>query len=119
MGASTNFQETLYTATINVAASGDNVLIAAPTTTGDYIAIDFIQIIPTTAVTITFYSGPQSSGVALSGPYPLSAQQVVTDENVFQNQHGVIECPVNTSFNLYTGGAVQCGGFIRYRICGN
>ena len=88
MGASSNFQETLKTATISVAASGDNILIAAPTTTGDYIAIDFIQIIPTTAVTITFYAGPQASGTALSGPYPLSQQQVVTDENVFQYQLG-------------------------------
>jgi hypothetical protein len=118
MGASSNFQETLRTAVININTSGDNVIIAAPATTGDYIAIDFIQIIPTTAVTITFYSGPQASGTALTGPYPLSAQQVVTDENVFQNQHGIIECPPNTSFNLYTGGAVQCGGFIRYRIVG-
>ena len=118
MGASSNFQETIRTVVINTNTSGDNILIAAPTN-GDYIAIDFIQIIPTTAVSITFYAGPQASGTALSGPYPLSAQQVVTDENVFQNQHGVIECPPNTSFNLYLGGAVQCGGFLRYRLCGN
>jgi hypothetical protein len=117
MGASSNWQETLRTAPINIAASGDNILIAAPTG-GGYIAIDFIQIMPTTAVSVTFYSGPQASGTALTGPYPLGALQVVTDENVVQNQHGVMECKVNQAFNIYLGGAVQCGGFVRYRICG-
>ena len=117
MGASSNWQETLRTVAINNAAAGDNILIPAPTG-GGYIAIDFIQVIPTTAVSITFYSGPQASGTALTGPYPLSAQQVVTDENVFQNQHGVMECAVNKSFNMYLSGAVQCGGFVRYRVCG-
>lgn len=118
MGASSNFQETLRTAIIDVATAGDNILIAAPTN-GDYIAIDFIQVIPTTAVSVQFYSNPSVSGTKLSGPYPLSAQQVVTDENVFQNQHGIIECKVNESFVMKLGGAVQCGGFIRYRLCGN
>jgi hypothetical protein len=118
MGASSNWQETLRTAPINVAASGDNVLIAAPTTVGDYIAIDFIQIIPTTAVTLQFYSGASTTS-PLTGPYPLSAQQVVTDENVFQNQHGILECAANQAFVMNLGGAVQCGGFIKYRIVGN
>jgi hypothetical protein len=119
MGASTNFQETLYTKPISISASGDNVMIAAPSQSGDYIAIDFLQLIPTNAVTVQFYSGASSSNNPISGPYPLSAQQVVTDENVFQNQHGVMECAPNQSFVINLGAAVQCGGFIRYRVCGN
>ena len=118
MGASSNFQETLYTAIINTAASGDTTLVAAPPA-GSYIAVDFVQIIPTNAVTIQFWSNPSASGTALTGPYPLSAQQVVTDENVFQNQHGIMESKVNQSFVLNLSSAVQCGGFVRYRICGN
>ena len=117
MGASTNWQETLQTAVINNALSGDNVLIPAPAISGDYIAIDFIQVIPTTAVTLQFFSGA-SPTTPKSGPYPLSAQQVLTDENVFQNQHGVIECAANQAFVMNLGGAVQCGGFIRYRVVG-
>lgn len=118
MGASSNFQETLKTAIINTNTSGDNILIPAPSQAGNFIAIDFIQVIPTTSVTITFYSNPLASGHPLTGPYPLTAQQVVTDENVFQNQHGVMECRPNESFVMNLGGAVQCGGFIRYREVG-
>lgn len=117
MGASSNWQETLHTAIINNATAGDNVLITAPNASS-YLAIDFIQVIPTTAVTVTFYSNPSSGGTALTGPYPLSQQQVVTDENVFQNQHGIMECKVGQSFVMNLGSAVQCGGFIRYRIVG-
>ena len=117
MGASTNYQEDLYTKAINISASGDNILIAAPPT-GTYIAIDFIQIIPTTSVTVTFYSGA-SPTTPLSGPYPLTAQQVITDENAIQHQRGVITCLPAQSFNINLGGAVQCGGFIRYRLVGN
>ena len=115
MGASSNFQETLRTAIIDNATAGDNVLIAAPAS-NSYIAIDFLQVIPTTAVTVQFWSNP--AGTKLTGPYPLSGQQVVTDENVFQNQHGIMECKVGQSFVMNLGSAVQCGGFIRYRIVG-
>lgn len=117
MGASSNWQETLLTATINVSTAGDNVLIAAPPV-GSYLAIDFLQLIPTSAVTIQFYSNP-SPTTPLTGPYPLSQQQVVTDENVFQNQSGIFTCLPHQSFVMNLGGAVQCGGFIRYRIVGD
>ncbi|MES2216682.1 MAG: hypothetical protein V4481_05315 [Patescibacteria group bacterium] len=119
MGASTNWQEDLKTAVINISGAGDNVLVEAPNT-GSYLAIDFVQLIPTNAVTVTFYSGTVVEGqTAITGPYPLSQQQVVTDENVFQHQKGVMTCADARSFVINLGGAVQCGGFIRYRIVGN
>lgn len=115
MGASSNFQESLLTAIIDTASSGDNDLIAAPTG-GAYIAIDFIQVIPSNAVTIQFWSNGSSGGTKLTGPYPLSQQQVLTNENVFQNQHGIMECKPNQKFTMNLGSGVQCGGFVRYRI---
>jgi hypothetical protein len=118
MGGSSNWQETLYTAIIDTATSGDNILIAAPAV-GSYIAVDFIQVIPTAAVSIQFFSNPSAQAHKLTGPYPLSQQQVITDENVFQNQHGVFESRQNESFVMKLGGAVQCGGVVRYRIVGN
>ena len=117
MGASTNWQESLLTQVININTAGDNIVISAPPA-GCYLAIDFLQLIPTLAVTVQFYSGP-STTTPLSGPYPLTAQQVITDENVFQNQSGVFTCKSAQSFNINLGAGVQCGGFIRYRIVGN
>ena len=118
MGAATHWEETLNTAIINTAVSGDNVLVAAPPT-GSYLAIDFIQVIPSLQTTLQFYSNPSSGGTALTGPYPLSQQQVVTDENVFQNPRGVMTCLDGQSFVMNNNSAVQCGGFVRYRIVGN
>lgn len=121
-GLKTNMQnlmhtEDLKTAIINTASAGDNTLVVAPPA-GSYLAIDFVQVIPTTAVTIQFYSGPSTTN-PLTGPYPLSAQQVITDENVFQHQKGIMTCGDGKSFVMNLGGAVQCGGFVRYRIVGN
>ena len=110
--------EDLKTVVINTAASGDITLIAAPAQ-GSYLAIDFVQVIPTLAATIQFFSGPSSSNVPLTGPYPLSQQQVVTDENVFQHQKGIMTCGNAAAFVLNNATAVQLGGFVRYRIVGN
>lgn len=109
-------QETQKTAIINISSSGANTIITAPTTTtgpGAYIAIDHINLIPTTAVTLTFYSG---SG-AISGPYPLDAKQTIVLDNATQAQYGVIKCDANEDFVINLGGAVQVGGFVNYRIC--
>lgn len=118
MGASSNWQEDLKTVIINTAVAGDITLIPAPPT-GSYIAVDFVQVIPTLSTTIQFFSGPSVSNVPLTGPYPLSQQQVVTDENVFQHQKGVMTCGNAATFVLNNSAAVQLGGFVRYRIVGN
>ncbi len=103
----------LRTAIINFSASGENTVIAAPT--DGFIVIDHINLMPTTANTITFKSGT----TALSGPYPLADKQPLTLENAMQNRDGVITCRRNEAFIISAGSAVQIGGFIRYRVVGN
>lgn len=102
----------LKTVVINTASSGANTLIAAPAQ--GYIAIDHINLIPTTAVAVTF----KSNTTALSGTYPLATQQALTLENSVQHQKGVITCATGEAFVMTLGGAVQVSGFIRYRIVG-
>lgn len=109
-----NYQEQLLVANIDISASGDNIIIAAPTD-GKYIAIDFISFFPTTAVTVQFKNGSTSVG----GPLPLDAKQTITWENAMQNEHGVLTMSVNSAFIMNLGGAVQVGGLVRYRLVGN
>jgi len=109
------YSETERTAVINTATSGDNSIIAAPGS-GKRLYIDFVTLLPTTAVSVTFYSG--AAGTALSGPLPLDAKQAMTVENASQVEHGVLECADNTAFVINLGAAVQVGGFVRYRIGG-
>ena len=104
--------ENLRTAVINFSASGENTVIAAPS--DGYIAIDHINLLPTTANSITF----KSDTTALSGPYPLAALQPLTLENAMHNRDGVITCAKNKAFVISAGSAVQVGGFIRYRVVG-
>jgi hypothetical protein len=103
--------EALKKQDINISTSGNNTLIAAQGV-GTYIAIDFISLLPTTAVTVQFVSGSTNYG----GPLPLAAQQALTWENSSRNQYGVITCGDNEAFVINLGGNVQVGGMIRYRI---
>lgn len=109
------YNETLEQAVVSFSATGDNTVIAAPGT-GKYLAIDFLQYIPSADVTITLYSGPQASGTAISGAMPLKANQANTIENAMHNEHGVITCNDNQSFNMFSTGSSTITGFIRYRI---
>ena len=110
-----NYQQVLRKADINISTSGDNIIIAAPATAGNYLAIDFISLLPTTSVTIQFKSGANNYG----GPLPLSTQQALTWENAMKNEHGVITCNPNEAFTINLTGNVQVGGLIRYREVGN
>ena len=109
-----NYQSNLRTVAINTASAGANTIITAPTG-GNYIAIDFISLLPTTANAITFKSGSTS----LSGPLPLADKQALTWENAMNNEHGVLTCSPNEAFVLNLGSAAQVGGMVRYRIVGN
>jgi hypothetical protein len=105
----------LYTGTqrnvvIDIASSGDNTLIAAPST--GYIVIDFITLLPTTAVSVVLKRG----STALTGPLPLDTKQPFTFENAIHSDQGILTCLPGEAFIINLGGAVQCGGFIRYRI---
>lgn len=112
---STLYNENLRKADINIAASGDNTIIAAPTIAGNYLAIDFIQFIPTAAVSVQFKDGSTAYG----GPLPLDAKQALTTENAIGNEHGIITLSPNSAFVMNLDTAVQTGGFIRYREIGN
>ena len=107
--------ENLRKADINENTSGDNEIIPAPSTTGNYLAIDFISFIPTTAVVVQFKSGSTNYGGAL----PLDAKQALTWENTIQNTKGVITCAPNEAFVMNLDGNVQVGGLVRYREVGN
>ena len=100
----------LYKADINIATSGDNTIIAAPTT--GYIAIDHINLLPTSAVSVQFKTGSTAYG----GAYPLDTKQSLVLDNAMQHDHGVITCGNAQAFIINLGGAVQVGGFVRYRI---
>ena len=108
------YAENLLKADIDIAASGDNTVIAAPTD-GRYIAIDFISFFPTTAVTVQMKDGATAYGADL----PLDAKQTITWENAMENEHGVITLSPNSAFVMNLGSAVQVSGLIRYRLIGN
>lgn len=100
----------LRKADINIAASGDNTIIAAPST--GYIVIDFITLLPTTAVSVQFKDGSTSYG----GPLPLDTKQPFTYENTIHSDQGIITLSPGNAFVINLGSAVQCGGFVRYRV---
>jgi len=106
------FSENLKKADINISSSGDNTIIAAPS--NGYIAIDHINFIPTSAVTLQLKDGSTAYG----GAYPLDAKQAVALENAMRNEKGVITLSPKTAFVINLGGAVQVSGFVRYRIIG-
>lgn len=97
---------------LDFSSSGDNTVIAAPS--NGYIAIDFIALIPTTAVTVQMKQGTTNYG----GPMPLDAKQPFTFENTIHNDQGIITLLPGEAFVINLNGAVQCGGFIRYRVIG-
>lgn len=108
------FDEKSYKADIDIASSGDNTIIDAPGE-GKYLAIDFLSLLPTSVVAVQFKTGSTAYG----GPYPLAALQAVVFDNPAQLQDGVITIADNEAFIINLGGAVQVGGFVRYRIINN
>ena len=105
--------ENLRKADINIASSGDNEIIAAPSS--GYIAIDFITLLPTSAVTVQMKDGTTAYG----GPFPLDQKQPFTFENTLNNVNGVITISPGAAFVINLSAAVQVGGFVRYRVVGS
>lgn len=116
MGPIGRFNETELTVPISINSSGDNFLIAAPASSAQYIAIDFMNLFPSGTVAVTLWSGPAASGTQISGTYPLTVGQAITIDNASALEHGVIECQPGQGFNLNLGQAISVVGFIRYRI---
>lgn len=106
------YSENLKKADISISSSGDSIIIAAPT--DGYIAIDHINFIPTTAVSVQFKDGATSYG----GAYPLDAKQAFVLENAMGSDKGVITLTPKTAFVINLSGATQVSGFLRYRIIG-
>jgi len=106
-----NYQETLESVAVSFSATGDNQIIAAPGD-GKYLAIDFLQFLPSADVTLTFKSGT----TALSGAMPFKANQADTVENAMKNEHGVLTCGNNAAFVIGSTGSSTITGFCRYRI---
>lgn len=106
------FSENLKKADIDFATSGDNTIISAPSQ--GYIAIDHINFLPTSAVTIQLKDGSTAYG----GAYPLDAKQAFTLENAIKSEKGVITLTSKTAFVINSSSAVQVSGFVRYRVIG-
>jgi len=102
----------LYKADIDISSSGDNTVIAAPA--GSFIAIDHINILPTSAVTVQLKDGATAYGAS----YPLDAKQGLVFDNVMAHRDGIITMSNSSAFVINLGGAVQVSGFVRYRIVG-
>lgn len=103
------FENNLLKADINFATSGDHTVIAAPA--AGYIAIDHINFLPNSAVTIQLKDGTTAYG----GAYYLN-NQAFTIENSVKNPKGVITLTPGTAFVINTNAAVQVSGFVRYRV---
>jgi len=93
---------------IALSASGDNTVIAAPSE--GYIAIEHINFIPTSSVTVTIKDGD------LEYVYPLDAKQAFTIENSIGSEKGIITCKPKTAFIINLSGAVAVGGMCRYQV---
>lgn len=106
------YAENLDKANIDISTSGDNTIIAAPSS--GYIAIDFITFLPTSAVSVQLKSGTTNYG----GPLPLNTKQPFTFENSIHNEKGVITMAPGEAFVINLDSSIQCGGFVRYRVVG-
>jgi hypothetical protein len=113
------FQERELKADINISTSGDNTIIAPgsgqmPATwdnSAEFIAIDFIVLFATAAVTVQMKDGTTNYG----GAYPLAAQQAYVFDNTPHLENGIITLSANSNFVINLSAPVSVTGFIRYR----
>lgn len=103
------YDTNLEKADIDFATSGDHTVIEAPA--NGYIAIDHINFLPNSAVTIQLKQGTTNYG----GAYYLN-NQAFTLENAMMNYKGVITLLPGEAFVINTDAAVQISGFVRYRV---
>src|SRR3990167_8156397 len=106
------YDEKLKNIVVSFSSSGDNTIISDPTQ--GYIAIDNINLVPNSAVSLKLITGTTD----FSGTYSLTANQGFTQDNTFCNQDGIITCLPGEAFKINLSSAVQCSGFCRYRIIG-
>jgi hypothetical protein len=112
------YAEKLYTAKIDIATSGNNVIIVAPGV-GHHLAIDFLQVFTPVAVGVTFEYGPTGGPyVAFNGKYSFASGQNITSENSYCNPDGVLIFKDNQVFVINLDASQQCSGIVNYRIIG-
>ena len=99
-------------AVVDIASSGDNTIIDAPTGTSEYIAIDCLYIVPAAADGIIFKTG----STALTGLVSLPISQPLSICNPEQDPDGVLRCGVNEAFIINCSTSDQVSGYIKYRI---
>lgn len=99
-------------AVVSITTAGDNTVIAAPTGTSEFLAIDYLYIIPDTAVGITLKTG----STALSGTFALAISQPIVLGNSDQDPNGLLKCGVNEAFVIGLSAGGQVSGFVKYRI---
>lgn len=99
-------------ALIDISSSGDNTIIVAPTGTSAYIAIDHINFVSDSAVSVLLKSDTNE----LSGTYSLTSSQGFVLENSYLDPNGVITCVAGEAFIINLDSDVQVSGFIKYRI---
>lgn len=95
---------------INASSSGDNTLVAA--VTNGKIQVEKIVLIPNAAVTIKFKSGSTD----ITGAMNLAAAgNGYTEDANYNGVHG-LEAATGEALILNLSGAVQCGGYLVYRV---
>src|SRR3990167_7649415 len=102
----------LRKANIDISSAATNEIIPAPS--AGYIVIDFIALMPNSAVTLTLKDGATTYGAALA----LAEKQPIVFENTIHSDQGIITLTAGNAFNILLGSAVQVSGFVRYRVIG-
>lgn len=105
------WSDPLLKSDINISASGDNTVIAAPGV-GLKICIDHINFVNSAATDVQLKDGATAYG----GAYPLSDKGGIALDNAIKNVWGVITLTANTAFVINSTVATQISGFVRYRI---
>ena len=102
----------MKTAVINVSASGDNSIVSA--VSGSQIRVHGILFTAHAAVNVTFYSGANSGGTALSGAIELTA----AGSSIFlpPQDEPYYTTIISALFNIYTSSGVQLSGTIWYTV---
>ena len=113
------FQEKELKQDIILSTAGDNTVIAPGSgempanweNGAEFLAIDFIVLFASSAVTVQMKNGTANYG----GSYPLAAQQAYIFDNTPHLDNGIITLSPNKNFVINLSAPVAVTGFIRYR----
>jgi hypothetical protein len=95
---------------INFATSGDNTVITA--VVNRKIRIHKLFLVGASASNIRFWSGPSSENAPKSGLLPFGANFGLA----FDGEEFPLETGVGKAFVISSSTAIQCGGWITYKL---